>query len=227
MQRPLKHALKTAGADNVRKTELAVLGLIALSFVMAAYFYPQMPERIASHWNAAGEADGYMSKNVALFLLPAVALFMLVLLVILPRIDPLRKNIEKFRKHFDGFIFVIVLFLLYIHLLSIFWNLGNRFDMTIAMLPALAVLFFYMGILLENAKRNWFIGIRTPWTLSSDEVWDKTHRLGAKLFKVSAFLTLSGMIFRDYAILLVLLPVLVSSAWAVLYSYLEYRKLAP
>lgn len=208
----------------MRKSEIAVLALVVLSFLIGAYFHPQMPERMASHWNAAGEADGYMSKNVALFLLPAVGLFMFVLLIILPKIDPLKENIEKFRNYFEGFIFLIVLFFLYIYLLSIFWSLGNRFDMTIAMVPAMAVLFFYIGILLENAKRNWFIGIRTPWTLSSDEVWEKTHKLGAKLFKASAIIALLGLILRDYAILLLIVPVLLSALYVVVYSYLEFQK---
>ena len=67
--------------------------------------------------------------------------------------------------------------------------------MTKFIIPAFAVLLFYIGILIKHAKRNWFIGIRTPWTLSSDKVWDKTHALGGKLFQVSAVITLGGIFF--------------------------------
>ncbi|MCD6528067.1 SdpI family protein [bacterium] len=108
--------------------------------------------------------------------------------MIIPKIDPLKKNLEKFRNYFERFFILLFLFLFYLYLLTIFWNLGLRFYIGQAMIPALAILFYYCGVLLEKAKRNWFIGIRTPWTLSSDEVWDKTHQLGGRLFNYHLFL---------------------------------------
>jgi uncharacterized membrane protein len=78
--------------------------------------------------------------------------------------------------------------------------------------------------LLEKAKRNWFIGIRTAWTLSSDTVWDKTHQLGAKLFKVTGLICLVGVFFQQYAFVFLIAPVLLVSLYLVIYSYVEYRK---
>lgn len=206
------------------KIEKFTLFLIAMSFGVAIYLYPQMPETMASHWNAAGEVDGYMSKFAALFMMPAMALVLFGLFLIVPKIDPLKNNIAKFRRYFDIFILLFEIFLLYIYLLTIAWSLGWRFDMTAAMMPALAVLFYYMGIMIEKAERNFFIGIRTPWTLSSDRVWDKTHALGGKLFKVAALLTALGVFFPDHAIYLMLFPILGISAYLMVYSYLEFRR---
>ncbi|MFH0869643.1 MAG: SdpI family protein [archaeon] len=103
--------------------------------------------------------------------------------------------------------------------MTIAWNLGYMFSMTLLLVPALAALFFCAGVLISKAKRNWFIGIRTPWTLSSDAVWDKTHELGGKLFKLSGILALAGMLFGDYAFWFVLAPVLAFSLFLVYYSY--------
>ncbi|MFA7169753.1 MAG: SdpI family protein [Candidatus Paceibacterota bacterium] len=165
-----------------------------------------------------------MPKVWGLFLLPIMSLMLFGLFLIIPKIDPLKANVAKFQKYFDGFILVFEIFFLYIYLLTISWSLGSRFDMTAVMMPALAILFYYMGILVGQAERNFFIGIRTPWTLSSDTVWKKTHRLGGKLFKAVAVLTALGFFFPAYAILLMLLPVIGVSIYLTVYSYFEFKK---
>jgi len=92
------------------------------------------------------------------------------------------------------------------------------------MIPAMAALFYYCGILVENAKRNWFIGIRTPWTLSNEKVWEKTHKLGGKLFKAAAIIILFGIVLKGYALLFILVPVIFVSFYLIVYSYVEYQK---
>ena len=209
----------------MKKSMAAVLGIILLSFVIAVYLYPQMPERMASHWNAKGNVDGYMSKFWGLFLMPIVSVGMLLLFILIPKIDPLKKNIQKFRRYYDWFIVLIIVFLFYVYLLTLFWNINFKFNMAIMMMPALAILFYYLGILTENAKRNWFIGIRTPWTLSNNTVWNNTHRIGGKLFKISGIIALFGVLFQNYALLFVLIPIIVFVAYTIIYSYFEYKKI--
>jgi len=183
-----------------------------------------MPEKMASHWNIQGKVDGYLSKFWGLFLMPLLSLALFVLFLLIPKIDPLKANIEKFRKYFDGFIILIILFLFYLYLLTIFWNFGNKFSMNQVLPPAFGILFFYCGILIEKAKRNWFIGIRTPWTLSNEKVWERTHKIGGKLFKVAGIIVLLGIIFPNYAFFFILFPVIAVSIYTVIYSYFEYRK---
>jgi len=203
---------------------MAALAIILLSFAIGIYLYPQMPETMVFHWDAQGKADGYAPKLWGLFLLPAVSFLLFLLFVAIPKIDPLKKNITKFRKYFDRFILMLMAFLFYLNLLPILWELGFRFNIIQALVPAFAVLFYYCGILIEKAKRNWFIGIRTPWTMSSDKVWDKTHRLGGKLFKISGIISLLGLLSEDYAIYAVILPIISFTVFLFAYSYFQYRK---
>ena len=209
---------------KLKKTDIIIVSLILFYFGIGIYLYPQMPEKMASHWNIKGEVDGYLSKFWGLFLMPLLSIGILLLYLIIPKVDPLKKNIEKFRKYFDGFIVLIISFLFYLYLLTIFWNLGIRFNMTQFLVPAFAVLFYYCGILVENAKRNWFIGIRTPWTLSSEKVWDKTHRLGGKLFKICGLIILFGIFLPNYTIPFLFIPIFFVIGYTVVYSYFEYQK---
>jgi uncharacterized membrane protein len=181
--------------------------IVLLLFAVSAFFYPQLPDKLASHWNAAGQADGYSSKFWGLFLLPFIAIFLSLLLVFIHGLDPLKANVEKFKGYYYGFIIVFLLFFFYLHLLTIFFNLGYPFNMTSMLIPAFAMLFYYMGVMVSKAKRNYFIGIRTPWTLSSDTIWDKTHKLGGKLFRIAAIITLLGVLLGQYAIWFMLVPI--------------------
>lgn len=208
----------------MRKSEIIIFGIILISFAIGIYYYPQMPEKLASHWNAQGQVNGYMSKFWGLFLMPIISVGMLLLFILIPRIDPLKSNIQQFRKYFDGFVVLIMVFLFYLYILTIFWNSGYTFNMITFLSPAFAILFYYTGILIENAKRNWFIGIRTPWTMSSDKVWDKTHKVGGKLYKITGVVTLLAIFFETYAIYIIVVPLIMVSIYTVVYSYFEYQK---
>lgn len=202
--------------------------LIILIFLAAIYlyFFVELPDQMVSHWNELGEADGYMSKFWGVFLMPLVALFMYLMFMFIPRIDPLKKNIESFRKYFDRFILAIMLFFVYIYVLTITWNFGITYNMTSAILPAVILLLWFAGGLTKKAKRNWFIGIRTPWTLSSDEVWDKTNKLGGSLIQASAVISCIGIIFPDYFIWFLMVPLLGSVLGTLIYSYLIFKKIS-
>jgi uncharacterized membrane protein len=208
----------------MNKIKTAVIAMILISFVVAIFLYPQMPDMMASHWNYTGQVNGYMSKFWGLFLMPILSLALFGIFLLIPKIDPLKENVAKFGKYFDGFILVMELFLFYLYLLTIFWNRGVEFNMTGLLTPALGILFYYIGILIENAKPNWFIGIRTPWTLSSENVWTKTHRLGGKLYKAAGVISLFGIFAGDYGIFFVLIPIVFVSIYLTVYSYMEYKK---
>ena len=207
-----------------KKINIILVSLVLFSFGIGIYFYPQMPEKMASHWNIKGEVDGCLSKFWGLFLMPIILISVVLLYLIVPKIDPLKENIEKFRKYFDGFIVLLLLFLFYLYVLTIFWNLGLKFDIGQAIIPALAILFYYCGILLEKAKRNWFIGIRTPWTLSNDMVWEKTHKIGGKLFKIAGIVTILGIFFQKYILFFIFVPIILVVVYTTIYSYTEYQK---
>jgi uncharacterized membrane protein len=209
---------------NTRTSIIIIVILILIGVIAGALLYNRLPDPVASHWNERGVVDGYMARFWGVWMMPLVATGMFLLFLLIPLIDPLKANIAAFREYFNTFIVLFVAFLLYIHGLTLAWNLGYRFDMGGAMLPALGLFFIYAGVLIGKAKRNWFIGIRTPWTLSSDTVWAETHRIGAKLFMASGILALIGAFFGPYAVWFIMVPLIGSSLFLVVYSYVLYQR---
>jgi uncharacterized membrane protein len=199
--------------------------LILSSFLTVAILYPSLPDQIPSHWNAAGEVDGYLPKFWGLFLFPFILTGLVLLFLVIPRIDPLRANILQFLPYYEWFVVIFALFLLSLQATTILWAYGILVPINTVMSLGIGILFFYIGILLGHARRNWFIGIRTPWTLSSNTVWKKTHRLGSVLFMVAGLIALLGTLFPAYAIWLILVPVLALTGITVVYSYLLYEEM--
>ena len=210
---------------STRTTIFTTIFLIAFALAFSISIFDRLPDQMASHWNTANQVDGYMSRFWGAFLMPIVAVGMLALFLVIPNIDPLKANIAKFRNYFNAFIALMVTFLVFMHVLTLLWNLGfDQFNMGAAMLPALGLIFIFAGIMMRQAKRNFFIGIRTPWTLSSDRVWDQTHRIGSTLFIASGILALLGAFFANYAIWFILIPVLGSTLFLLVYSYVLYQQ---
>lgn len=209
---------------KTKNIQILIIGLILVSFLIGAYLYPYMPEKMASHWDANGSVDGYMPKLWGLFLMPVISAILFLVYMLIPKIDPLKGNIEKFRGHFDVFILLLFVFLFYVHMLTMLWNLSYRFNIIQLLAPAFGLIIYYAGIMMENAKQNWFIGVRTPWTLSSEVVWDKTNKLAGKLFKVAGILAAMGLIFPKYAIFLILVPVILAAVYPIIYSYQKYQQ---
>lgn len=210
---------------TTKLTSIIVLTLITIALIAGLALWNQLPDLMASHWNINNQVDGYMPKFWGVFLMPLITLGMLVLFLVIPGIDPLKANIAQFRETFNVFIALIVAFMLYIHGLTLAWSLGYQgFKMSAAMLPFMGVLFIAIGYLLKKARRNFFIGIRTPWTLSSDSVWDKTHQLGSVLFMISGAITLLGGLLGGVAAFwFTFVPLIGSTLFLVVYSYVLYR----
>ena len=211
---------------TTRVTSIIVLVLVIAATLYGAFLWNQLPEQMASHWDANDQVNGYMTKFWGVFLMPLVTLGMFLLFLIIPNIDPLKANIAEFRETFNLFIAFMVGFMVYIHVLTLRWNMGHT-DLGIgkSTLPAMGLLFIIIGSMLRKAKRNFFIGIRTPWTLSSDTVWEKTHKLGATLFMLSGVLALiGGFIGGEIAFWLIMIPLFGSTIFLLVYSYVLYQR---
>ena len=207
------------------KTTLILMGIgILLAAAVSVYAYPRVPDVIATHWNANNVVDGTMSRFWGLAVMPLMMLGISALLMAVPHIDPLRRNIEAFRPYFNTFVVIFTLFMLYMHVLTVLLNMGVSLVLSQWMVPGMGLFIFYTGVLLHQAKRNFFIGIRTPWTLSSDTVWASTHRLGGWLFKAAGIIALLGFIFPSQSFLLLMAPMLLAGLIPVIYSYFAYRR---
>ena len=199
--------------------------IVVISFILAIVVFPKLPVQVPAHWNYRGEVDGYMGRFWGAFMLPVVTLAMYLLFLIIPGIDPKKRNIAKFRGYFDNFIILIMLFMMTMFVYTLLWTFGHQISITYFMTVAFAILFYYVGVLIGNAQQNWFIGIRTPWTLDNVEVWDKTHQLGGKLYQWVAGLSLLGLFFADQAIIITLVLISGVSVFLVVYSYVLHRQL--
>jgi uncharacterized membrane protein len=210
---------------STKTTTIFSMLLIAIAIIAGVALWNQLPDQMASHWDVNDQVNGTMPKFWGVFMMPLVTLGMMALFLIVPNIDPLKANIAKFRETFNIFIALIIAFMLYIHGLTLAWSLGfTNFKMSAAMLPFMGVLFIAVGYMLKKAKRNFFIGIRTPWTLSSDTVWDKTHQLGSVLFMLSGALAIVGGFFGGMtAFWFLFIPLIGSTVFLVVYSYLLYQ----
>jgi uncharacterized membrane protein len=203
---------------------LAIIAALLIIFVLTIAMYPAVPDRVVSHWNAAGQADGYMSKIWGLGLIPLIMTGFVALLAVLPRIDPYKKNYEKFGDYYEGFILLFVLFMLAIQVQIILWSTGYQISPNLTFPILIGILFIYIGFLLGHAEQNWFVGIRTPWTLSSETVWKKTHKIGGKLFKIAGVIAFAGVLAGEYAMWFILVPALAVAVFTVAYSYFEFQK---
>jgi uncharacterized membrane protein len=203
---------------------VAIILVLILTAVMTLVVYPMMPDVVPSHWNAAGDMNGTLPKFWGLVLIPVLMYVFCALLVVLPRIDPLRENYKNFQPSYEGFILVFAAFFFLVQLEIILWGLGIFISPNLIMPVMIGILFIAIGFLLEHAEPNWFVGIRTPWTMSSVSVWKKTHLMGAKLFKLAGVVSMIGILAGIYAWLFILVPTIAVAIGTVVYSYLEFRK---
>lgn len=210
------------------KTSLIVSScLVAVMLIAGIVLYARLPDPVPSHWNAAGEVDGYMSKFWGVFLLPLVTVVLAPLFLVIPQIDPLKANIAKFRGVFNWFIVGFVVYMLFIYGLTLASALGYQFNMTHLLLPVVGLLFIGVGYMTGRAKRNFFIGIRTPWTLSSETVWDETHNLGSKLFMIGGAVTIVSAFLGEAGIWLMLVVMLIVVFVPIVYSYILWQRENP
>lgn len=152
--------------------------LILVAFLFSALVYSHLPDPMPVHWNARGEVDRYGSRFWGAFGLPLVMLGIWGLLLAIPHIDPRRANIEKFRESYELLIVAVVGVEALTHVALVGTALGWPVSMGRLVPAVVGILFIFLGNLLPRFRSNWFMGIRTPWTLSSDTVWMKTHRFG-------------------------------------------------
>jgi len=192
--------------------------------LFSAWVAPSLPAKIATHWGLDGKANGF-SGSGSIIWLGAIPLFMLALFYAFPKVDPLwDKYGAKAREKYWFLTLVLVLFFFAVTLLTMLANLGCSFDMGVAMSALLGFLFICLGYYLVDCKPSWFVGIRTPWALSSEDNWRRTHEVGAKIFyALGAALVICAIILPSALVLGVFL-IIVACLALFAYSYLLWRR---
>jgi uncharacterized membrane protein len=206
------------------RTELAHWLLLAGMFVFALVAWPAAPARIPVHWNFRGAVDRYGGRFEGLVAIPLVALGIYLLLLFLPRVDPGRANYERFSGAYHTLRLALTAFLAAIYGVILLWLRGVELAISTVVPLLVGVLFVLVGNLLGKVRPNWFVGVRTPWTLSSKLSWTRTHRAAGWLFVVMglAFMA-AGVVRVAWFSIATLVMVLAGVAWLALYSYLVWR----
>lgn len=205
------------------RTNMICLIFIAITIAVAAYLYPSLPEQIPTHWNFEGEVDDYTPKPWGVLIMPLAAAFIFLIMKLIPIISPKGFRTDQFTGVVNIFTVTLVGFMSVVALLVLLAASGRDVHMNEMIFAGIGVLFIVLGNYLGKVRKNFFIGIRTPWTLASDEVWSRTHRLGGWIFVLIGFFMFLNAFFRFPEGWLIGTIVFVALV-PVLYSYVLYRK---
>ena len=208
---------------------IAAVALVLLAAGVSVGLYPSLPEQIPTHWNINGQVDAYGSKHWAAFLMPAFMAGMLVLFYFLPALSPKHFEVDAFRPTYLYIMFVITALFAYLHLLILYavWKsvaAKESFDLSRPMIAGIFLMYALLGNVLGKVRKNFYIGVRVPWTLASDRVWNDTHRLAAWIMVAAGVL---GFLMTLFGVPLVYsFVLLVGSAFVpIIYSFVHYKAL--
>jgi uncharacterized membrane protein len=184
---------------NLRPMLFANAAILASMVGVSLWVWDQIPDgaQVPIHFDLTGEPDRFGSKLEALAAMPIVVIVMTLLLYVLPWLDPRRANVEASAKFWNAIAICVAVLLAYIHVLLALAATGLAINTASAVVPAINVLFIVLGNYLSKTRSNWFAGIRTPWTLSSEHSWEKTHRWTGRLFVASGLAGLAAWFVTD------------------------------
>jgi uncharacterized membrane protein len=208
-------------------TTILALLIIVVQVLVSAGTYPFLPPMVPSHFDASGHVNGYLPKLVNAILLPGISILLFLILRFVTQIGPNLgyRNQRRANTHVVNLIMVgILLFMLVIQLLTTAYALGAKVDISLVVCLAVSVLFMFLGNYLGKLRRNFWAGIRTPWTLASDIVWERTHRLGGWLFVLVGLIGLITSFFPPLRFFGLFVPIIVVVLVLVVYSYILYQQ---
>jgi len=195
-------------------------GVIILSWVIAFFALPYLPEVIPVHWGLYGEANGFADRLSGTFALPAIMTLLMVLLLVLPRYHSVRFPLTAFQDIYALIIFATVAMFFCIEILTLLIAAGVDLPVVIIMPMLIGFLFIAMGGLMPHIGRNTTMGIRLPWTLASEEVWRKTHEYGGRVFMaVGVLVVLGSLVAGTWATALMLVIILGATLYICIWSY--------
>lgn len=199
--------------------------LIAVTAIVSAVAYPRLPETVPSHWDIHGHVNGWQSRGQAAFFMPILLLVLWAVMRGLPAIDPRRANYAKFQPTYDFMIAAVLTMVALIHVAVLGFALGLPISIHRVAPIALGVLLIAIGNQLPRARSNWWFGIRTPWTLSNERVWERTHRVGGYLMTAAGVVVaVSALISGSTGPLLIIVCVAASALGSMIYSYVAWRQ---
>lgn len=197
---------------------------VLLMLVAGILVYERLPEIIPTHWNFAGEADGFGPKATFVWLFPGIAIAMLILFWVLPKIDPKKDKYKKFAEVWEIMQAVIVGYFAYMYFVSMYAAMVAEVNVSAFVLVGVGVLFLIMGNYMGKVRQNYFVGIKTPWTIENEDVWNKTHRLGGWCFVIAALIFILQGLTGFISIWLFGLAIVIAALVPIIYSYVIFPR---
>ena len=211
---------------NLQK-ELPLIIIVLIPFLYLAYVWNSLPEKVPLHWNIEGEIDRYGEKSDLILIPVLLPLLIYVLFTIIPKIDP-KGKIKNMGNKYTILKTIMTLFMSVLSMIIIYIALNETFYNPNYIVLLIGVLFAILGNYFKTLRANYFIGIKTPWTLENETVWKETHKLAGKLWFAGGLIIVLSSILLDkktnftlFAIITVLITVI-----PVVYSYIKYRSLS-
>ena len=205
--------------------ELPLIGIVLLPFLYLAYVWNQLPAEVPLHYNIKGEVDRYGDKSELILIPILTSVLIYVIFLAVPYIDP-KKQIQKMGKKYDTLKLIATTFMSVLALFIIYMAKNQSVANPNYIFLLLGVLFIIFGNYFKTIKANYFIGIRTPWTLESETVWKETHKMGGKIWFIGGLLIiLSSLIFEkeiNAVIFMIITAIMVLVP--VVHSYLLFKK---
>jgi uncharacterized membrane protein len=218
--------------NNMQKREnnfsipVLVLQLLIIAGMLVAglVLYDSLPDQIPSHWNIAGEVDSYVNKDLGIYLFPGITLFMVILFPILSMVDPRREKYKTFKRSWYILQMAIVLFFAYMYAVTLYLTFHPEASMIKFMFIGMGILFIVIGNCLGKIRQNYFVGIKTPWTLDNEEVWNKTQRMGGLAFLIAGLILLINAFIQWQLVASMIVAILIAAIWPILYSYIVFKR---
>ena len=206
------------------KKELPLIAIVLLPFIYLAYIWNQLPEKVPMHWNIKGEIDRYGEK-VELIIIPIfLPLLVYIIFLVVPKIDP-KNRLNKMGNKLQTIKFLLTTLMSILALFIIYTAKNESFTNPNYMVLIIGVLYIVLGNYFKTLKANYFIGIRTPWTLEKETVWKKTHELGGKLWFIGGIIVVIASLIlpkeTNFTVFLIITGII--TIIPIVYSYLTFK----
>lgn len=207
------------------KTEFVPLLIIFAAVIFSALTYNLLPETVASHWNINSQPDGWSSRNFHAIFFPGLLFALYLIFNLIPNLDPKKERYQELTKPYLIFRNLIIFVLAIIFVAATLSNLAWPINIGAIAAGSIGLLMIVLGNYLGKIKRNWFVGVRNPWTLSSENVWNKTHRVAGKIFIICGILlAITPWLKPSFTIIAILGGAGILLIFVNVFSYFEYKK---
>ncbi|GGH78638.1 putative membrane protein [Pullulanibacillus pueri] len=198
--------------------------LILLSVIAWLVAWPYLPSEIATHWNAKGEVNGYSSRFGATLIMNGLLIFLYFLFLVLPKVDPKKNNYRLFSKSYTIISNTVLVIFFILSLLTLLYSLGYPIPMAGLSPFIVGAIFIVLGNFMQTIRPNFFLGVRTPWTISNENVWRKTHRLAGKFMFIAGIIIILSVFFPDnWESAIIITCAVLSVGIPACYSYWVYK----